>query len=108
MAGLNDKILKYKYDQITCKEVIYRRISFFYVEKQNAKSSDYAVIVLSDLKRLVTILNRTGASPGNFFTVSGTARMVPAEAPKILIGSERSVLAQKTLKATLLSILKTM
>ena len=57
MAGLNDKILKYKYDQITCKEVIYRRISFFYVEKQNAKSSDYAVIVLSDLKRLVTIFH---------------------------------------------------
>ena len=49
--------------------------------------------------------NRTGASPGTFFTVSGTARMVPAEAHKILIGSKRIVPVDKTLKATLLSIL---
>ena len=36
--------------------------------------------------------NRTGASPGTFSTVSGTARMVPAEAPTMLIGSKQSVL----------------
>ena len=48
---------------------------------------------------------KTGASPGTFFTVSGTARMVPAEAPKILIGSKRIVPVDKTLRATLLSIL---
>ena len=30
--------------------------------------------------------NRTGASPGTFFTVSGTARMVPAEVQTMLIG----------------------
>ena len=51
-------------------------------------------------------VNRTGASPGTFFTVSGTARMVPAEAPKMLIGSKQSVPVDKTLKAALLSILK--
>ena len=51
------------------------------------------------------VYNRTGASPGTFFTVSGTARMVPAEAPKMLIGSKRSVPVDKTLKAALLSIL---
>ena len=51
------------------------------------------------------IYNRTGASPGTFFTVSGTARMVPAEAPKMLIGSKRSVPVDKTLKVALLSIL---
>ena len=49
--------------------------------------------------------NRTGASLGTFFTVSGTARMVPAEAPKMLIGSKQSVPVDKTLKAALLSIL---
>ena len=48
------------------------------------------------------IANRTGASPGNFFIVSGTARMVPAEAPKMLIGSTQSVSVDKTLKAALL------
>ena len=31
---------------------------------------------------------RTGASPGTFRTVSGTARMVPAEDLSILIGSQ--------------------
>ena len=46
-----------------------------------------------------------GASPGTFFTVSGTAQMVPAEAPKMLIGSKQSVPVDKTLKAALLSIL---
>ena len=51
------------------------------------------------------ISNRTGASPGTFFTVSGTARMVPAEAPKMLIGSTQSVPVDETLKAALLSIL---
>ena len=35
--------------------------------------------------------NRTGASPGTFFTVSGTARMVPAEAPKEHFGTKRRV-----------------
>ena len=49
---------------------------------------------------------RTGASPGTFSSVSGTARMVPAEAPKMLIGSKQSVPVDKTLKAALLSILK--
>ena len=48
---------------------------------------------------------RTGASPGTFSTVSGTARMVPAEAPKMLISSTQSVPVDKTLKAALLSIL---
>ena len=43
---------------------------------------------------------RTEASPGTFFTVSGTVRMVPAEAPKMLIGSKRSAPVDKTLKAT--------
>ena len=33
-------------------------------------------------------INRTGASPGTFFTVSGTARMVPAEAQTMPIGSK--------------------
>ena len=33
---------------------------------------------------------RTGASPGTFFTVSGTARMVPAEVQTMLIGSKRN------------------
>ena len=33
------------------------------------------------------IVNRTGASPGTFFTVSGTAQKVPAEDLQILIGS---------------------
>ena len=49
--------------------------------------------------------NRTGASPGTFFTVSGTARMVPAEAPKMLIGRKQSLPVDKTRKAALLSIL---
>ena len=40
--------------------------------------------------------NRTRASPGTFFTVSGTARMVPAEDPKMLIGSEQSAPIHKT------------
>ena len=31
---------------------------------------------------------RTGASPGTFSTVSGTARMVPAEDPQMYIGSK--------------------
>ena len=35
---------------------------------------------------------RTGASPGTFSTVSGTARMVSAEAPTWLIGSKQKVL----------------
>ena len=35
--------------------------------------------------------NRTGASPGTFFTVSGTARMVPAEDPKEHFGTKRRV-----------------
>ena len=34
---------------------------------------------------------RTGASPGTFFTVSGTARMVPAEDLKVHIGSNQRV-----------------
>ena len=54
---------------------------------------------------LKTHKNRTGASPGTFFTVSGTARMVPAEAPKMLIGRKQSLPVDKTLKAALLSIL---
>ena len=33
----------------------------------------------------------TGASPGTFFTVSGTARMVPAEDLKVHIGSKQRV-----------------
>ena len=33
-------------------------------------------------------INRTGASPGTFFTVSGTAQKVPAEDLSILIGSQ--------------------
>ena len=33
-------------------------------------------------------LIRSGASPGTFFTVSGTARMVPAEDLSILFGSQ--------------------
>ena len=53
----------------------------------------------------VYIQNRTGASPGTFFTVSGTSRMVPAEAPKMLTGSTQSVPVDETLKAALLSIL---
>ena len=57
------------------------------------------------LKHGKKVSNRTGASPGTFFTVSGTARMVPAEAPKMLIGSKQSVPVDKTLKAALLSIL---
>ena len=36
-----------------------------------------------------TCSNRTGASPGTFFTVSGTARMVPAEDLKMHIGSKQ-------------------
>ena len=36
------------------------------------------------------ISNRTGASPGTIFTVSGTARMVPAEVQTMLIGSKRN------------------
>ena len=36
-------------------------------------------------------LNRTRASPGTFFTVSGTARMVPAEDLKVHIGSKQRV-----------------
>ena len=63
----------------------------------------YVLLPLYGAKQEIS--NRTGASPGTFFTVSGTARMVPAEAPKMLIGSKRSVLVEKTLKATLLSIL---
>ena len=51
------------------------------------------------------LINRTGASPGTFFTVSDTARMVPAEASKMLIGRKQSVPVDKTLKAALLSIL---
>ena len=35
--------------------------------------------------------NRTGASPGTFFTVSGTARMVPAEDPKEHFDTKRRV-----------------
>ena len=35
--------------------------------------------------------NRTGASPGTFFTVSGTARMVPAEDPTGHFGTKRRV-----------------
>ena len=35
--------------------------------------------------------NRTGASPGTFFTVSGTERMVPAEDPKEHFGTKRRV-----------------
>ena len=31
--------------------------------------------------------NRTGASPGTFYTISGTARMVPAEDLKVHIGT---------------------
>ena len=34
---------------------------------------------------------RTGASTGTFFTVSGTARMVPAEDPKEHFGTKRRV-----------------
>ena len=37
------------------------------------------------------IVNRTGASPGTFFTVSGTARMVPAEDPTEQFGTKRRV-----------------
>ena len=37
--------------------------------------------------------NRTGASPGTFFTVSGTARMVPAEDLKMHIGTKQRVVA---------------
>ena len=48
-------------------------------------------------------LNRTGASPGTFFTVSGTARMVPAEVPKMLIGSKQSAPVDETPKAILFS-----
>ena len=59
----------------------------------------------SNLMATFCLLIRTGASPGTFFTVSGTARMVPAEAPKMLIGTKRSVPVDKTLKAALLSIL---
>ena len=40
----------------------------------------------------ISEINRTGASPGTFFTVSGTARMIPAEAPTERIGSKESVL----------------
>ena len=37
-------------------------------------------------------VNRTGASPGTFFTVSGTARMVPAEDLKVQhIGTKQCV-----------------
>ena len=60
---------------------------------------------VNKLHRNFSALNRAGASPGTFFTVSGTARMVPAEAPKMLIGSKQSVPVDKTLKAALLSIL---
>ena len=49
--------------------------------------------------------NGIGARPGTFFTVSGTARMVPAEASKMLIDSKQSVPMEKTLNAALLSIL---
>ena len=35
--------------------------------------------------------SRTGGSPGTFFTVSGTARMVPAEDLKVHIGSKQRV-----------------
>ena len=45
----------------------------------------------------------TGVGFGTFSTVSGTARMVPAEAPKMFIGSKRSAPVDKTLKATLLT-----
>ena len=40
-----------------------------------------------------TFENRTGASPGTFFTVSGTARMVPAEDLKMNIGTKQRVVA---------------
>ena len=44
---------------------------------------------IDDKKRRIILdnflQNRTGASPGTFFTVSGTARMVPAEDLKVLI-----------------------
>ena len=53
----------------------------------------------------MNILNKTGANPGNFFTVSGTARMVPAGAPEMFNGSKQSVSMDKTLKTALLSIL---
>ena len=68
---------------------------------QKINDYDFRSIVVTTHVKILEI-NRTGASPGTFFTVSGTARMVPAEASKMLIGSKSSVPVDKTVKAALL------
>ena len=52
--------------------------------------SSYAIKTLCKFSKQ-TLKIKTGASPGTFLTVSGTARMVPAEDLKVHIGSKQRV-----------------
>ena len=49
------------------------------------------MMVGSQVMRSATKKTGPGQAPGRFFTVSGTARMVPAEAQEILIGIKQYV-----------------
>ena len=94
-------------DAFQIKSKIEKQVSF---RNQMLKNAFFNLVKPCKVKnrfwaQTVDFWNQDRGKPRNFFTVSGTVRMVPAEASILLTGSKRSVPVDKTLKATLLSIL---